>query len=559
MLYPLCVVAGVVLACSCVHAQPVFTLTFAQSLRERAPKDARLVIAFIKADDSALSNVSPHEAPLWDSPQPMLATTLADVGSTLDSPLNDAVFSALNVTNAKDLDGTYRIGARLLTPGPGSATSNWRENDGNFLTNITTVTLKRGTATPVLLTFEAGTTARAWDAANAERTRTQLIEVPSALLSEFHGRPITLRAGVVLPIDYDPARSFGAIYEVPGFGGRHFDALTIGEQRLLLQGKDTPEAQLARDTFWITLDPESPNGHTLFADSANNGPVGKALTTELIPAIERTFSSLRPIPSARLLRGHSSGGWTVLWLATEYPEVFGAAWSTSPDPVDFRRFQFIDLYNQRSFYTLQADEKTYNNPLAQSKFVPLDLASWAQPAVTIGDRPHVVGLGSYRRDGRILMTVAREAGGEDLLGPDNTSGQQWDSWFAVFGPKNAQGHPAALYDTSTGTIDKSIVEAYKKYDISLRLRDNPARYGPLFRSNIRVVVGSADNFYLNEAVSLLGAELGRHVPPKDPQQEFGYIKVLDGLDHGTVLRSREVVGFPAEMLAHVERTKPQSK
>ena len=31
----------------------------------------------------------------------------------------------------------------------------------------------------------------------------------------------------------------------------------------------------------------------------------------------------------------------MLWLATEYPHIFGAAWASSPDPVDFRRFQLV--------------------------------------------------------------------------------------------------------------------------------------------------------------------------------------------------------------------------
>ncbi len=36
--------------------------------------------------------------------------------------------------------------------------------------------------------------------------------------------------------------------------------------------------------------------------------------------------------------GHSSGGWSSLWLQIEHPEVFGGVWSLAPDPVDFRDF-----------------------------------------------------------------------------------------------------------------------------------------------------------------------------------------------------------------------------
>src|SRR5207253_1892796 len=87
-------------------------------------------------------------------------------------------------------------------------------------------------------------------------------EIKSQLLSEFHHRDIMLRAGVVLPIGYDPAaaRPYPAIYEVPGFGGDHAGAAHIANARRTLKG-DSAEATLARSTFWIVLDPESGNGH----------------------------------------------------------------------------------------------------------------------------------------------------------------------------------------------------------------------------------------------------------------------------------------------------------
>ena len=44
-------------------------------------------------------------------------------------------------------------------------------------------------------------------------------------------------------------------------------------------------------------------------------------------------------PRASFVGGHSSGGWSSLWLQVAYPETFGGVWSTSPDPVDFRDWQ----------------------------------------------------------------------------------------------------------------------------------------------------------------------------------------------------------------------------
>ena len=60
--------------------------------------------------------------------------------------------------------------------------------------------------------------------------------------------------------------------------------------------------------------------------------------------LDATFAALAD-PRARLLNGHSSGGWSSLWLQVTYPEFFGGTWSTSPDPVDFRDFQRINVYS----------------------------------------------------------------------------------------------------------------------------------------------------------------------------------------------------------------------
>src|SRR6185295_1412012 len=69
-----------------------------------------------------------------------------------------------------------------------------------------------------------------------------------------------------------------------------------------------------------------------------------------IPALEAKYPLIADA-HARLLRGHSSGGWSTLWLALTYPEIFGATWSTSPDPVDFRRLQLPDIYAGPNMYS----------------------------------------------------------------------------------------------------------------------------------------------------------------------------------------------------------------
>lgn len=541
--------ASLLIACAAANGQPVVSLTFAPELKDQARGPARLVVQLINVSEQSLAETSPHDGPLWSSPQPAFACNISDLTST-DTL---TTFETLNSPQLRDLSGTFRVGARLLTSGTPKKCGDWRENDGNFTSTITTVTFKPGEPTPIQLTFDYRTKARAWEAQRAEALNTRQIEVESKLLTEFRGTPVMLRAGVVFPKDYDATRSYGTVYEVPGFGGRHFDSLNIASYRFNNKSLSQAEERLARESFWITLDPEGPNGHTLFANSANNGPVGEALVTELIPAIEKAIPAIKAEANARILRGHSSGGWSSIWLATTYPQTFGAAWSTSPDPVDFRRFQLIDIYGQRSMYTIQTSDNSFTNPLAQSKFVPVDVTSWGKVVVEVASKPQVVELGSFRTNGKMVMTVQREARGEDLIGPDNTSGQQWDSWFAVFGPRNSNKTPAALFDPATGVIDKSIAESYKAYDITQRLRDKPGEIGAILRGRIRIVVGEQDNFYLNEAVRLLVTDLGRFYPPQDINNELGYVEIIKDLDHSTVMRSPRVQGFPAEMMAHLER------
>ena len=124
------------------------------------------------------------------------------------------------------------------------------------------------------------------------------------------------------------------MYIIPGFGGDHFMAERfVGDSR----------TAFATDFFRVVLDPDCGTGHHVFADSATNGPRGAALVEEFIPYLERTFPLLAD-PRARLLNGHSSGGWSSLWLQVTYPDFFGGTWSTSPDPVDFRDFQRINIY-----------------------------------------------------------------------------------------------------------------------------------------------------------------------------------------------------------------------
>lgn len=502
------------LAIGSARAAPAceFRVTIDPGVRSE-PASGRLIIMLIREGAKLRRDVEPIDGPHWDDPQPIFGMDVKDaapdraivVGASAD------VFPA----DLKELaPGTYRAQARLDIH---RTDSEWRRHDGNLYSDPVEFTVAPGVPPNAQLRLAHATQIQ--PPPNAEGV--EWFEARSALLSAFRKGEVRLRAGVVFPKNYDPGKMYAAVYEILGFGGNHEAARRVARSRA--RERDGAEDALARSTFWIVLDPEGPNGHTLFADSANNGPCGEALVKELIPALEAKYP-LRRDAAARIVRGHSSGGWSSLWLALTHPEVFGACWSSAPDPVDFRKFQRINIYEQPNFYNTNASD-------------PTDAA---------GE------IASYRGRGT-LMTVRQEARGEDVIGPDNTSAQQWDSWFAVFGPRNERGAPAALFDPKTGVIDRAMAERYRAYDIGHRLRAAPEKYGPIFRERVRLIVGEQDSFYLNEAVALLKADLDAHRPGGKNGDEHGYVKIIPGLDHGTVMMSAEARAFPKEMVEHLER------
>ena len=489
-------------------AQVTFRVT-ADPKVAAAPVSGRLVISLI-ADGAGISpQAEPNDAPFWSSPQPMFGVDVASLAAgtpfTLDASTPGADYS---LAPLKDLaPGRYRAQARLITT---RRSSSWKDDAGNLFSLPATFEFKADQPTTVDFTLAGVTATRPFKEVPGAA---ELFEVRSELLSKFHKRDVTLRAGVVLPTKVEPGRKYAAVYEIPGFGGDHRDASRRSARRGMT--RDGVQSDLAANTFWIILDPESPNGHHLFTDSDNNGPVGEALVKELIPAIEAKYP-LAAKPEGRLLRGHSSGGWSTVWLAINYPDTFGAAWSSSPDPVDLRAFQLVDIYSSPNFYT---DPKTGKE------------------------------LVSYTSGGVDRMTIRQENGGERVLGANQTSGQQWHSWEAAWGPRDPKGFPAPLYDSVTGEIHKGVLDHYKKYDIAELVRTNPKKYADPLRRNVRLIVGDADDFSLNVAVGMLKESLTALPPMEGPAS--GYIRILSGLDHASIMGSPDARAFPKEMLDHL--------
>ncbi|MFM9956568.1 MAG: alpha/beta hydrolase-fold protein [Phycisphaerales bacterium] len=492
---------------------PRFVVSFDASVREQ-PVTGRLVVYLIRPDAILFGGerVQPGDAPFFESPQPCFGVDVKGLEPGASVVLDDRATSYPEVMS-KLARGTYRVQAVLDWH---RDNSEWKREPGNLYSQTSEVELDPASDTPVEIKLTEVVKPRPTPASEIA----EIFEHRSELLSKFHGREVVMKAGVVKPIGWTEGggRSYAAVYEVPGFGGDSRTAFMIARGRTPDRVGSLPETdfKLWSNAFRIVLDPESGNGHTLFADSENNGPWGRALVEELIPALEAKFGLIAR-PEARLVTGHSSGGWSSLWLQVTYPDFFGGAWPSAPDPVDFRAFQRTDIYSAASMYeqVIEGSEQTALTP-------------------------------SYTTlKGETTMTVRTENLVEEVIGPRNTSGQQWDSWLAVSAPRNADGLPADLYDPRTGRLDRTVAERMRKYDIGELLRANPERIGRVIREKVRLVVGEKDNYGLQLAVKLLKDDLDRLSPAREG--DSGYIKVLPG-DHGTVMMNPEAKGGRAEML-----------
>jgi hypothetical protein len=305
---------------------------------------------------------------------------------------------------------------------------------------------------------------------------------------------------VILPEGFDRVtadRKLPTLYIIPGFGGDHFMARRyVGDSRIAF----------AKDFIRVLLNPDCGTGHHVFADSATNGPRGTALVEEFIPYIERTYPAIAD-PRARLLNGHSSGGWSSLWLQVAYPEFFGGTWSTSPDPVDFRDFQRINLY--------AAGENMFR-----------DRGGKRRPIARMGEIPFLFYDNFSRMD--------------DVIG----WGGQLGSFEAVFGPVDAAGKPRHLWDRKTGAIDPAVAKAWEGYDIRLVLERNWPVLAPKLKGKLHVITGGLDTFYLEGAVRLLKESLAK-------LGSDAAVEIIPTKDHSTLMDQTLARRLDLEMHAAV--------
>lgn len=323
------------------------------------------------------------------------------------------------------------------------------------------------------------------------------VKMQSKLLTEFWGRPMELGAVVLLPEGFDEhpeARypliinhghfpyTFGGFREQPPDPNLEPDYST----RFNVQGYNKIQQEYAHQFYkewagpdfprWIIIEIQHANPYyddSYAVNSANLGPYGDAITYELIPFIEKKFRGIGQ-PWARFLYGGSTGGWEALAAQVLYPDDYNGCFAACPDPIDFRAYTVVNIYEHENAYYVDSQFKRTPRP---------------------GHRNFL---------GEVSSTLEEMNHRELVLGTKSRSGQQWDIWEAVYSPVGEDGYPKRIWDKLTGKIDREVAEYWREnYDLGYILQRDWEKIGPKLKGKIRIYCGDMDNYYLNNAVYLV--------------------------------------------------------
>ena len=333
------------------------------------------------------------------------------------------------------------------------------------------------------------------------------IKLKSKLLSEFWGRDIFLGAHVLLPegwenhpnVKYPLAimhghfpRDFGGFRSTPPDP----DLKPDYSERFQVEGYNRIVQQEAHDFYnsWTGADfprviaikiqhPTPYYDDSYAVNSEAQGPYGDAITYELIPYIEEKFRGIGEGWS-RFVYGGSTGGWEALAVQVKYPKEYGMCFAACPDPIDFRAYCLVNIYEDKNAYY---KEGTFKKTLVA------------------GHRDYLGNVDASLKDMNYRELV---------LGTKGRSGQQWDIWEATYSPIDEEGYPKRIWNRITGEIDKEVAAYWKEnYDLAYILKRDWAKHGEDWKNKIHLYCGDMDNYYLNNAVYLAEEMLSETTAP----------------------------------------------
>ncbi len=323
------------------------------------------------------------------------------------------------------------------------------------------------------------------------------MRIQSALLTKFWGRPVFLSAIVMTPEGFDSHPD--AHYPLIVFHDHFVTGLNDFREtppdpnlkpdyseRFHLAGYNRIQQEEGYKNYQTWIAPGTPRvlivkvqhanpyyDDSYAVNSANLGPYGDAIETELIPAIEKQFRGIGQ-GWARFVYGGSTGGWESLAAQIFYPDHYNGAFVACPDPVDFHAYMTADLYKQDNMFYLPGSNKNVEQAAMRDYL------------------------------GHTLISMRDNIAYEAALGDHGRSGEQFDIWQAVYSPAGADGYPQPIFDKITGAIDHRTAEYWREhYDLNAILQRDWLSLGPKLRGKLHLYVGSDDTYFLNDAVYLM--------------------------------------------------------
>jgi hypothetical protein len=316
------------------------------------------------------------------------------------------------------------------------------------------------------------------------------IRIESKLLTKFWGRSTYLGAVVLLPDGFEehPNAHFPLIVEQDHYHRDLFlpvgfrtepptpdlkDSAKMSAQYAYKFYQDWTSGRLPRVIMMTIQHPTPYFDDSYTVNSESQGPYGDAITTELIPYIEKKFRAI-PDGWAHAVYGGSTGGWEALASQVFYPDLYNGAWVFCPDVVDFRAYNTTNLYSDSNAYFVEGFFGRVPRPEMRE------------------------------RDGLVLATMESANHYELVLGTHGRSGEQFDIWQATFSPMGADGYPKPIFNKLTGEIDHDVANYWKEhYDLSAIMQRDWKTLGPKLAGKMHFYVGESDTWYLDRAVHLL--------------------------------------------------------
>jgi hypothetical protein len=387
----------------------------------------------------------------------------------------------------------------------------WNLTPGNFYSKPEKITIGASSKISISMTEEIPAIPEFKDTKYIRHIRIQ-----SQLLTKFWGRPMYLGALVLVPEGFDehPEAHFPVMifhdHFVDGFDNFRTEPPDANlkpdySERFHISGYNRIQQEEAYKFYQQWISPKFPRflvvkiqhanpyyDDSYAVNSENLGPYGDAIETELMPYLEKKFRGIGE-GWARFTYGGSTGGWEALAVQTFYPDHYNGAFAACPDPVDFHAYTVVNLYDDKNAYVLQGAHKQVEVPAMRDYL----------GHVTITQR----GVNYY----------------ELALGDKGRSGEQYDIWQAVFSPAAEDGYPKKIFDKMTGEIDHDVANYWRDhYDLTHILQRDWATLGPKLQGKIHVYVGTADTYYLTDAVYYLQDFLEKTTnPPYEGEVTYG--------------------------------------